>query len=281
LWFNIFFNIFENSQNPVERDVDSWVLNHWVLACIFDVANEREIVAQGRDFNGNSSATSANDSVYQFLNEMTREECFSFQTWEAFMCHPTAACVLHQQQQLCRVILNSNQGIGEQDMEKILVESSYYWARYITDLRMRTYFDITEQLGVQLHQQVDRPYEGGEEIWGLVGTLHTIHIDNVLAKLTKGERWSFYGTSPPRYLSGPVSLINHACHKHSNVIIKPIVEKRPSWLISGSRFQPVYVAIAETRISAGDRIYATYNRDESELRTTRGIECNVCLRYLK
>ena len=115
-------------------------------------------------------------------------------------------------------------------MKKILVESSYYWARYITDLRMRTYFDITEQLGVQLHQQVDRPYEGGEEIWGLVGTLHTIHIDNVLAKLTKGERWSFYGTSPPRYLSGPVSLINHACHKHRNVSIKPIVEKSPSWL---------------------------------------------------
>ena len=264
-------------QDPVERDVDTWILNNWILGCVFNQAQEREKVAHARKFNGSSSVTEPNDTVYQFLKEMTRHHCLTYETWDTFMCDTTVKCVSDQQQQLCRVLRNSDNDIMELVLKKVLVTSTFFWARYVTDIRMRTYFDITEQLGVQLQQHVDRPYECGEEIWALLGELHPINIDNVLAKSKKGERWSFYGTSPPRYLSGPVSLINHACHKHSNVIIKPIVDNSPIWLLNRSTSQQVFVAIAETRISAGDRIYATYDRDASELQRSRGIKCNVCI----
>ena len=262
-------------QDPVERDVDTWILNNWVLGSVFDEAQEREIAAHARKFD-DSSTTEHNESVYLFLKEMTRQQCLTYESWESFMNHPTVNCVSDQQEQLCRFLRNSNNEIEELLLKQVLVKSTYFWARYLTDRRMRTYFDVTEQLGVQLQHEVDRPYECGEEIWALVGELHPINIENVLAKSEKGERWSFYGTSPPQYLSGPVSLINHACHKHSNVIIKPVIDNSPIWLLTGCTSQQFFVAIAETRICAGDRIYATYDQDERELRKTRGMECNVC-----
>ena len=120
-------------------------------------------------------------------------------------------------------------------------------------------------------------YQSGEELWPLVGQLHTIDVDIVMASFKAGERWSFFGTSPPSYLSGPVLLINHACHRHSNVIIKRI-ERHPRWMHSPTHEVPQnwVMAIAETRICAGDRVYATYDLDSAELKRIRGIECMIC-----
>ena len=233
---------------------------------------------QARHFEGAyTSPRMDNEPLQDFLKLLSDEVCRNLSDWMKFLKTPAASSVAHQRLQLSGVIERVS---GERDALNVLKTtalSTYSWARYLTSRTLRTYFDVTEQLGVRMKDDATRDYECGEEVWPLIGQLLDIDIKIVMAKYSVGERWSFFGTSPPRYLSGPVSLINHACRKHSNVTIKPI-DRYPSWFPTRSDFvrERCVVAVAETRIYAGDRIYATYDDNTSGLQRTRGIVCIYC-----
>ena len=271
--------IFSFTQDPIQRDVDSWIINNWVLGKMVTNPRDREEMAKARQFNGVRLSVYAmrNDHINDFLARLTREVCLDRSTWSKFVLSAGVGSITFQRLALSRVIVGGDMVLDESQVEHQLVHASYLWARYLTNNSLGTYFDKAEQLGVFIVDRASKIYECGEEIWALTGQLHAINIDIIMAHYEVGERWSFFGTSPPCYLSGPVSLINHACRNHSNVVIKR-VDRFPSWLQSRVRPcpDPFVVAIAETRICVGDRVYATYDRNDTDLKNQRGIECNVC-----
>ena len=87
---------------------------------------------------------------------------------------------------------------------------------------------------------------------------------------------SIRGTCPPKfirdsrtadsYLAGPISLVNHACSKHSNCVLN---------VTNGARLA------ADTYIMSGERLYICYSSDENEMSRIRGFKCGVCSRLQK
>ena len=265
-------------QVPVEREVDSWIINNWVLGQVYACSADRRSIADARGDCPGGLQNINNDSLHDFLQLLTPGKCSTFKNWYTFLnIHPPFS-VNFQCEQLKELMEHVNDEMDQTQISDLLVSTTIIWARYLTSPLLCTYFDIKEQLGVRIADNAIRIFECGEEIWPLLGKLHEIDVEIVKARYAIGQRWSFFGTSPPRYLSGPVSLINHACHRHSNVIIKP-VEHQPQWNRTSrqSISQNCFVAVAETRISPGERVYATYDMDDIELKRTRGIECSLCL----
>ena len=143
--------------------------------------------------------------------------------------------------------------------------------------KVAAYYDDTEQVGVRLGVAQAR-VECGEEIWSLCGVLEHIDESIVRAPLRQSVRWSYYGFHPTMYLSGPISMINHACRLHFNVSLQKM--RAPSWAwrsptLAGNK-PDFIVAVAERRIEAFDRIYAVYDDDEESLISCRGIGCLIC-----
>ena len=266
-------------QGHVERELDTWIINNWVLGVMYVNTSDHKTMSKARHFDGmRITPPTQNEQLQDFLHLLTPGVCRNTTSWTTFLELGTANCVQSQRAQLSGVIESVNNQMDASHIVRITVSSSYYWARYLTSPRICTYFDVNEQLGVRMQDDARRPYECGEELWPLLGRLHDIDIDTVKRTYVVGARWSFFGTSPPMYLSGPVSLINHACQKHSNVVIKP-VDRYPNWIRTRSQsfYDKCVVAVAETRISAGDRVYATYDSDNRALKAARGIECMLCI----
>ena len=67
------------------------------------------------------------------------------------------------------------------------------------------------------------------------------------------------------YLGGPLSLVNHACSRHSNCVLN---------LKGGVRLS------VDTFIMSGQRLYMCYNSNEDEMRRVRGFGCAICFRFV-
>ena len=264
-------------QIPVEREVDTWIINNWVLGQVYANSADRKTKAEARGDCPGGLENTNNEPLHVFLQLLTPTKCSNFKTWHTFLNINPPFSVDFQREQLTELIEHVSDTMDQTHTSVVLVSTTLYWARYLSSPLLCTYFDIKEQLGVRIADNAIRRFECGEEIWPLLGQLHDNDVAIVMARYAVGQRWSFFGTSPPRYLSGPVSLINHACHRHSNVIIKP-VEHLPQWNRTSRQSinQNCFVAVAETRISPGERVYATYDMDAIELKRTRGIECSLC-----
>ena len=207
-----------------------------------------------------------------FLHTLSHCHCKTFQSWSATFSSERGTTDI--QSEVLRILENIERDASLQastvTIEQVL-EMSYPWARFLVQHRIAAYEDPIEQLGAHLALQ-SVPYEGGETVHALFGALHVIDQIEVTQRTHMRQRWSYFGQQGRvHYLSGPISLINHACHEHSNVVLKLVKYggiRRPE--------TARMVAVAERQIMPGDKIYATYDNDAELLFETRGIACNLC-----
>ena len=157
-----------------------------------------------------------------------------------------------------------------------LVSGTFHWARFVTQYRITLYNDTVEGVGVRLRSSA-LMYESGDTLWPLIGCVFRVDRHIALAKLQSPTvRWSYFGDeSKPMYLGGPVSMINHACRQHSNVVLKVLDRDDMDAQIQRYPCKTI-VAVAETRISPKDRIYACYDYNADDLFASRGIACQLC-----
>ena len=275
-----FINCLVLQDDPIPRFVDSWILLHWILASVHRTwATWHYHAEQRKPFSefGRAPHHSVLDGsrIYAhteiFLRVLSRTHCADAQSWSANFTLGRA--IPEIQAEICNIIENV---VGDASLQtrvnvEQVLELTYAWARFLIQQRIRAYNDPIEQLGARLALHAV-PYECGETLDALFGALHVVDPIRVTQLTQIHQRWSFFGRQGSAYyLSGPISIINHACHDHSNVVLKSLT-------YGGLRQCKLtkMVAIAERQILPGDIIYATYDNDSDYLFETRGIICNLC-----
>ena len=133
----------------------------------------------------------------------------------------------------------------------------YIWYKFLNQHHFRPYWDEVEGVGVSVLRDFFPPLD--------LSRLHgfSVHLP-VDVRSTNPPKLIRDSRTADLYLGGPVSLVNHACSKHSNCILN---------LTDGVRLA------ADTFVKSGDRIYICYNESEDELLQIRGFSCAVCNRY--
>ena len=129
------------------------------------------------------------------------------------------------------------------------------WFNFLHSSTVQSYWDDTEQIGVLLNCKF---LMQGDSIECLTPIYHSINAASIGRQALSTGRFSF--TSQNDYLAGPASLINHACSRHSNVIVD-------------HKAQEVVINVA--RLHQYQRLYSTYNT-EQELLKSRGFQCTRC-----
>ena len=216
-----------------------------------------------------------------FLNGMTTSMSSSLNVWtEAFMGQHANNLALQQSKVIFDVIsrLQIHEGTHpsfrtRRALSSAVCANTFNWARFLVQKNVAIYYDETEQVGVRLGN-AETHVDCGEEIWPLCGALEDIDASIVRRQLQATDRWSYYGSRPTKYMSGPISMINHACRAHFNVSFQKMPV--PNWHSLECTGQDFIVAVAERRIDAADRIYAVYDDNEESLFESRGICCTVC-----
>jgi len=261
------------------RFVDCWILVHWVLANVHSTwptwhsqAKQRDTFSEfGRPHCSSRDAAQRHSQVTTFLRLLSRSDCANLQSWTDNFSLGRLKPEIHVE--LAVLIENAIDDASLQpfvDVEHVL-ELAYPWASLLVQQRIAVYNDAVEQLGARLAFDTV-PYEGGETVHALFGALHVVDPARVCQSTHMRERWSYFGRQgSAQYLSGPISLINHACHEHSNVVLKLM-----SYGKSSRRLLTRMVAVAERQIMPGDKIYATYDNDTKSLSESRGIKGNIC-----
>ena len=261
------------------RYVDCWILVHWVLASVHKAwATWHRQAQQRHQFSEfDNQLASIQDScrkhvqILTFLKVLRHSPCANLQEWStAYTERRAKPEVQSEVMNLIQQVAGDASLRTRVTVEQVL-ELSYAWARFLIQKRIVAYNDPVEQLGAKLAVNAVS-YEGGETLHALFGSLHFVDPIQVLKCTNMRQRWSYFGQQgSARYLSGPISLINHACHDHSNVVLKLLTYGK-----SPHREMSRMVAVAERRITAGDKIYASYDNDTENLFQTRGIQCNLC-----
>ena len=153
------------------------------------------------------------------------------------------------------------------------------WSSFIVSRIAGVYLDESEGLGAT----VIVPIEQGTRLRGMTGVLTKVDATVATAHVDYGQRWSMlaYSNSTKgnvtNYLAGPASLINHACFRHSNVVME----------VYSSQLKPAEAAVmkvaivADKYIAPGSRLYACYDTDAESLERERGLRCRVCILQIK
>ena len=277
--------------DPGARHVDAWVLVHWVLGRVLPAVDQWEKVARGRLCWATECTRSTNSRMVDqadslaFVMDITTSMTSTMAAWtNSFNGSLASTRALRQSDLVVAAVSQSLKDSGTHPsvnsfdaVTSTISMHTYQWARFLAQSKVAAYYDDTEQVGVRLGV-AQAQVECGEEIWSLCGVLEHIDESIVRAPLRQGVRWSYYGFHPTMYLSGPISMINHACRLHFNVSLQKM--RAPSWAwrsptLTGNK-PDFIVAVAERRIEAFDRIYAVYDDDEESLTSSRGIGCLIC-----
>ena len=128
------------------------------------------------------------------------------------------------------------------------------WFRFVCSKIVAAYWDPAECLGVTVRTHFDKH----DLLAVLQGHPHALNSRTLRAQMPKNAMFSLMRGN--LYLSGPASLINHACIKHANCVLD---------------FSNFSVEVSSSRLEAGDRLYYTYS-DEVDMSTVRGIACTFC-----
>ena len=251
----------------------------WVLARVHitwttwhSQANQRDTFSEfGRPHYSSGDAAQRHNQSTKFLRSLSGSHCANVKSWTADFL--LGRFIPEIQVELGDLIENAFSDASIRDFVEVdqVLELSYAWARFLVQQRITVYDDPVEQLGAQLALDTVLN-EGGETVHALFGALHVVNPTQVCQSTHMRQRWSYFGRQgSARYLSGPISLINHACHDHSNVVIKLMTYGKRN-----HRQLTRMVAIAERQIMPGDKIYATYDNDSKSLSESRGIKCNIC-----
>ena len=160
----------------------------------------------------------------------------------------------------CNNLLLPNEVIRGALPPKRFIKHILLWIRLLQDSAVACYWDAVEQIGVHLNC---KSLLQGDSIACLAPLCISVNALSVSLQAKAFGRFSF--TSSNEYLAGPASLINHACKRHSNVVVD---------------YNDLEVVIDVPRIHQFDRLYSTYNTP-NEMFLSRGITCRRCRQRLQ
>ena len=132
----------------------------------------------------------------------------------------------------------------------------FIWYKFLIQQHFRPYWDDIEGVGISVMRDFFPPLD----LRRLEGYSVPLPMD---VRADRSPRLIRDSRTADLYLGGPVSLVNHACSKHSNCVLN---------LKEG-----VFLA-ADTYIKSGTRIFICYNSNEAEMLESRGFICAVCAR---
>ena len=136
------------------------------------------------------------------------------------------------------------------------LKNVFIWHMFLNQNHFRPYWDNVEGVGISVMRDFFPPHNL-RRLDGFTVPLPTPLLHVPPPKLIRDSR------TADLYIRGPVSLVNHACSKHSNCVMS---------LGDGVRLA------ADTFIMRGARIYICYNPKEDELLSSRGFKCAICAR---
>jgi len=132
----------------------------------------------------------------------------------------------------------------------------YIWYKFLNQQHFRPYWDIQEGVGISVMRDYYPPHDLSLlEGFSVPLSAHAREFED--PKFVRDSRTNDV------YIGGPLSLVNHACSKHSNCVLI---------VVDGVRLA------ADSYINAGRRVYMCYNSNEDELIRWRGFGCAVCFR---
>ena len=136
------------------------------------------------------------------------------------------------------------------------IDAAFVWYKFLNQKHFRPYWDDVEGVGVSVMRDFFPPYDL-RQLDGFSVPLPD-SIQQLLPPLMIRD-----SRTKDLYLGGPLSLVNHACSRHSNCVLN---------LKGGVRLS------VDTFIMSGQRLYMCYNSDEEEMRRVRGFGCAICFR---
>ena len=131
---------------------------------------------------------------------------------------------------------------------------------FLTQSKLKAYYNNEEGIGISECVPIDQ----GETIRELSESLHQVGDDITTIQYPVGMRWSFFEDS---YLAGPVSLINCSCSKHRNVNMRGTDNEYGKKVVG---------VISEWYIERGEKLFAAYDNDITNMKALRGIRCLLC-----
>ena len=156
---------------------------------------------------------------------------------------------------LCNNLLLPTEIVRGAMPPKRFIKHLLVWIHFLHDSTVGCYWDNVEQIGVHLACNL---LLQGDSIACLEPLYMSVNALSVSLQAKAFGRFSF--TSSNEYLAGPASLINHACTRHSNVVVDHNDRE---------------VVINVPRIHNLDRLYSTYNTP-TDMFLSRGINCRLC-----
>jgi len=136
------------------------------------------------------------------------------------------------------------------------IEAAFVWYKFLNQKHFRPYWDDVEGVGVSVMRDFFPPYD----LRLLDG--FSVPLPDSIQQLVPPPMIRDSRTKD-LYLGGPLSLVNHACSRHSNCVLN----------LKGA----VRLSV-DTFIMSGQRLYMCYNSDEDEMRRVRGFGCAICFR---
>jgi len=251
------------TQYQIAVEVDSWSIVHLIMPLIIDdpyewvaFASKRSevpsealgvITPQRHAFNcrlclflRSKAYTSTSQFVTRFLSSFVKDK--------------KSLDASHLQADFFRIpghFLNAG-GTPEEFLKAVFV-----WFNFLCQKHFRPYWDNEEGVGIQVLRDFFPPHDLRLLDGFSVPLPATVQHSNP-PKFIRDSR------TKDLYIGGPVSLVNHACSKHSNCVLN-LTEDR------------VRLA-ADTFIMIGKRVYICYNSSEEELLQSRGFKCAICVR---
>ena len=253
------------TQHSIAVEVDSWSIVHLIMPIIIEDPHEWSTLASNRSevpsealgivtprrhafnrrlclFLRSNEYSSTSEFVTKFLSTYVKDSS----DFDASRVHSEFFRIPHY-------FLTSG-GTPEQ-----FLQAAFVWYNFLCQQHFRPYWDNDEGVGIIVQRDYHPPLDL-RQLEGFSVRLPAAIRDSVAPKFIRDSR------TKDLYIGGPVSLVNHACSKHSNCVLN--LKDRVS-------------LAADTFIQSGERVYICYNSKEDELLRSRGFQCAVCVRYIK
>ena len=249
---------------PATAEVDAWVIAMWLLVLVAD---------KGTGLDWWQAEVEYRKELVAYLR-MCSEDLYQSQL--KFVRSATTSGTHHQskipEQRALMAAANGGAYLGtdKHDVETLFND----WANFILSPKFGVYYQVGEGLGAIAATE----FEQGVRLDDLSGHLSRLDVTHATAFTEPGQRWSTFeyctrqGETVLSYLAGPASLINHACFRHSNAVMKVDFTSR----MQGMPKRAVVNVVADKHIHAVTRVYVCYDADEEALRQQRGLRCCVC-----
>ena len=252
------------TQHSIAVEVDSWSIVHLIMPIIIEDPHEWSTLASNRSevpsealgivtprrhafnrrlclFLRSNEYSSTSEFVTKFLSTYVKDSS----DFDASRVHSEFFRIPHY-------FLTSG-GTPEQ-----FLQAAFVWYNFLCQQHFRPYWDNDEGVGIIVQRDYHPPLDL-RQLEGFSVRLPAAIRDSVAPKFIRDSR------TKDLYIGGPVSLVNHACSKHSNCVLN--LKDRVS-------------LAADTFIKSGERVYICYNSKEDELLRSRGFQCAICVRYV-